>query len=82
MDTKDEVVEAKIEKTNNRGLESASPGHIRQVLNRAGRAGYNLGRYAVLQYPAEALGFYLALTAMSVWECMVNVNIGPRQVYP
>ena len=82
MDTEDEIVEAKIEKTNNRGLESASPRRIRQVLNRVGSTGYNLGKYAVLQYPAEALGFYLALTAMSVWECMVNVNTRPSSGMP
>lgn len=75
LDTENEVVEARIEKTSKTGLESASPSQIRRVLSGVNREGYSLGKYAILQYPAEALGFYMALTAMSIWECMVNAHI-------
>ena len=44
-----------------------------------GSAPQKLASYAILHYPMEAMGFYIALTAMSVWECLVNVNIAPSQ---
>ena len=75
IDQNHEKVEAKINKASPKDLANSSPSSIRKAVNRVNSKASGVAKYAVLEYPAEALGFYLALSAMSVWECMVNTNI-------